>query len=937
MLEDCFLPITGTTGGPALLGLALLLIVGGLTLWAATRRKRKNAALVLVIPSLLGALLLSGTPAPAYATNSDDCRRSTPAATPHADASPGVAPTSTPTTSPGVVDDYDTDTDGDRLPDSVEVRFGSDPLKVDTDGDGLTDGEEATVGTDPTKVDSDDNGILDPADDLDQDGVINRQELTDGTQPFSADTDIDGLTDGDEKTRTTNPISNDTDADGVVDGDEVRVGSNPLVADADQIFTLGIAPADVPASLDASGTPAALAETTVSVAPEALFEGVAGLIGTPIIVDAGDGITSGTLTLSFDASTVPAGAQLAVMHLNEDTGAYDQPSDQTIDLATGTATVTTNAFSPFIVVDVAQFNEIWKNEIVVPRDGSGGTTQWLNAALAIDSSGSMGDNDPNDLRKDAAKSFVDSLLSQDQAAVVDFDDRARVTQSLTVDRAAVKAAIDTVDSSGGTDIGAAVRTSLDELNTDPDASKGRVIVLLTDGDGSYSESLTAEAAASKTTIYTVGLGASTNQPLLDRIATTTGGKFFLVENADGLNDAYERIGSDLGKPDSDSDGLSDEAETTGWRTQRGNVYKTDPNNADTDGDSLSDGLEAGRLISTKTGYEGISSPTTRNTDSDGVEDGDEYYLGLNALIPDTDGDRLRDNVELDFESDPTDRDPDGDHLDDGVEFDRNLDPLAYDLGSDAERWQVMWAGFLWGEYTDRAKQFHGLQDAQVQSTTYLVGWTASGTVLFGDLRDLYKNVMDGDSLSALLNVAALVPLYGDAAKLGVQLTKFAKAGGHAAKSAGRYIDALPLPLSARKSLQQQVFGAGARVFPQALEGGPAVTHVYLRRNIATGEVDYVGITKNIDRRRYEHGFKNKANYELVELTNPASPLTRGRARAIEQAVIDLKGGVKSKGGLFENNRNSISASHAYRNEAKDWGTQWLHDNLSQSAKELLGL
>ena len=255
-----------------------------------------------------------------------------------------------------MADDYDTDTDGDKLPDVVEVRFGSDPLKADTDGDGLTDAEEATVGTDPTKVDSDDNGILDPADDLDQDGVTNRQELTDGTQPFAADTDIDGLADGDEKTRTTNPISNDTDGDGVIDGDEVRVGSNPLAADADQTFTLDIAPADVPASLNASGTPAALAGTTVSVAPEAHFEGVAGLIGTPIIVDAGDGLSSGTLTLSFDASTVPTGANLAVMHLNEDTGEYDQPSDQSIDLATGTATVTTNDFSPFVIVDVDRFN-----------------------------------------------------------------------------------------------------------------------------------------------------------------------------------------------------------------------------------------------------------------------------------------------------------------------------------------------------------------------------------------------------------------------------------------------------------------------------------------------------------------------------------------------------------------------------------------------------
>lgn len=916
MLKDCFLPITGTTGGPALLGLALLLIVGGVTLWAATRRKRKNAALVLVVPALLGALLLSGTPTPAHATSSDNCARPTATATPPTNASPGVVPTSAPTTSPGVVDDYDTDTDGDRLPDSVEVRFGSDPLKVDTDGDGLTDAEEATVGTDPTKVDSDDNGILDPADDLDQDGVSNRQELTDGTQPFAADTDIDGLADGDEKTRTTDPISNDTDTDGVVDGDEVRVGSNPLVADADQIFTLKIAPADVPASLDASGTPAALAETTVSVAPEAMFEGIAGLIGTPIIVDAGDGLSSGTLTLSFDASIVPVGAQLAVMHLNEDTGAYDQPSDQVIDLATGTATVTTNEFSPFIVVDVAQFNEIWKNEIVVPRDASGGPTQWLNAALAIDSSGSMGDNDPNDLRKDAAKSFVDSLLAQDQAAVVDFDDRALVTQSLTVDRAAVKAAIDMIDSSGGTDIGAAVRTSLDELNTDPDASKGRVIVLLTDGDGSYSEDLTAEAAASKTTIYTVGLGASTNQALLDRIATTTGGKFFLVENADGLNDAYERIGSDLGAPDADGDGLSDEAETTGWRTQRGNVYVTKPDIADSDGDGLTDGEEAGRLISTKIGYEGISSPTTKNTDSDGIEDGDEVHLGTSPLVTDSDFDKLADNVEIQFGSDPNDFNTDGDLYGDLQEYVKQLDPLGYDL-TGGEAAAASMAGFIYGDWHDGARGISRLTDPQIQSVDYLAGQMMSGVLLFGDVRDAVTNALEGKLADSLISAVGLVPLVGDAAKFVRTVKGFTKLGSAAEKSAHRFIEKLPTDRAAKKSLNADVFGAGARVFPQALKGGKANTVVYYGFT-KDGELAYVGITNNFERRKRQWS-------DTYNIRQQTPLLTRGEARAVEEALI-LNGGFAADGGRLANKIHSISPQHPYYEEAKQWGEQWCLDN-----------
>jgi hypothetical protein len=60
---------------------------------------------------------------------------------------------------------YDTDTDGDRLKDSEEASWGSDPFVVDTDGDGWEDGYEVwEKGTDPTLVDTDGDGSDDPDD-----------------------------------------------------------------------------------------------------------------------------------------------------------------------------------------------------------------------------------------------------------------------------------------------------------------------------------------------------------------------------------------------------------------------------------------------------------------------------------------------------------------------------------------------------------------------------------------------------------------------------------------------------------------------------------------------------------------------------------------------------------------------------------------------------
>ncbi len=65
-----------------------------------------------------------------------------------------------------------TDTDGDGLPDGVEVfTYHSDPLNPDTDGDFYTDGQEAALGKNPTVY----CGIM--AADLDMDGAVTALDL----------------------------------------------------------------------------------------------------------------------------------------------------------------------------------------------------------------------------------------------------------------------------------------------------------------------------------------------------------------------------------------------------------------------------------------------------------------------------------------------------------------------------------------------------------------------------------------------------------------------------------------------------------------------------------------------------------------------------------------------------------------------------------------
>jgi len=125
------------------------------------------------------------------------------------------------------------DTDNDCLPDSIERAIRLDPLNPDTGNRGIPDGEKDTdgdgipncievlLGTNPGSADTDGDGLSDFEE-------INRY----GTDPRLRDTDGDSLSDGDELKWGTDPLNGDTDRDGWNDGGEVLSRSNPLNAES---------------------------------------------------------------------------------------------------------------------------------------------------------------------------------------------------------------------------------------------------------------------------------------------------------------------------------------------------------------------------------------------------------------------------------------------------------------------------------------------------------------------------------------------------------------------------------------------------------------------------------------------------------------------------------------------------------------------------------
>ena len=127
------------------------------------------------------------------------------------------------------------DSDGDGLPDYLEIVCQTDMQNPDTDGDKLPDGYEIlTIGTDPTDADTDNNSITDADEDTDGDGLKNLDEYRSGTDPLNKDSDNDQLTDYDELFRYgTDPKNDDSDKDKLSDGDEIALGFDPNTKDSD--------------------------------------------------------------------------------------------------------------------------------------------------------------------------------------------------------------------------------------------------------------------------------------------------------------------------------------------------------------------------------------------------------------------------------------------------------------------------------------------------------------------------------------------------------------------------------------------------------------------------------------------------------------------------------------------------------------------------------
>ena len=131
-----------------------------------------------------------------------------------------------------VIADGLVDSDGDGLPDVVEIALGTDPHNPDTSGDSIPDGWKVWYGLDPLNPD-------DAYEDANGDGLTNLEKYEYGLDPYSFDSDNDLFWDYIEIARGTDAASpssypksgvpHDVNHDGIVNAADVQLVINGLL------------------------------------------------------------------------------------------------------------------------------------------------------------------------------------------------------------------------------------------------------------------------------------------------------------------------------------------------------------------------------------------------------------------------------------------------------------------------------------------------------------------------------------------------------------------------------------------------------------------------------------------------------------------------------------------------------------------------------------
>lgn len=198
-------------------------------------------------------------------------------------------------------------------------------------------------------------------------------------------------------------------------------------------------------------------------------------------------------------------------------------------------------------------NAIWIRHI------NADTLPAINAVFVLDASGSMKTSDPEFIRIEAMKLFIDMTRGIGDKIGMDAYGSTIVKEiplkgiNSIDDREALKRDVTNIPVSESTDIGLGLLKGIENLEGGMDKGSVPVIILLSDGKndparpvGKSNEDITKAVNISKEKgymIYTIGLNAdgSVDEKLLKDIAGQTGGKSFIINSSKELPLIFSEI------------------------------------------------------------------------------------------------------------------------------------------------------------------------------------------------------------------------------------------------------------------------------------------------------------------------------------------------------------------------------------------------------------
>jgi len=184
----------------------------------------------------------------------------------------------------------------------------------------------------------------------------------------------------------------------------------------------------------------------------------------------------------------------------------------------------------------------------------------MDVALVLDTSGSMKKNDPNQLRIQAAKLFVNLLSRKDRVSLVGFSNRAyAITPLLPLNsrknETKLLKAIDRMSTNGRySNLHDALEGGYDLLKSQKSEDRTRHIILMSDGKMDLGnkernlkllektlEKLTPKLSKEDIKVHTIAFTRDSYIPLLKLAAEDTGGQFILLKDANGIHQVFENI------------------------------------------------------------------------------------------------------------------------------------------------------------------------------------------------------------------------------------------------------------------------------------------------------------------------------------------------------------------------------------------------------------